>query len=129
MLPGWRSGLPRRLLPVAPGLLVVARVPAALPRAALPANTQWVYFISFLVLVVVAWLLRDYGGSALDFSPLNDCLAGSTPPNPDCMGRAAVIAIALGSFCFFSLLMLLTLGVTRRDSWRLPIHTGFWPLK
>lgn len=136
--PRWLAraqGSPHRPLPVAACLLAApsARCPptpssrhVTLSR---PAPLQWIYFVSFLVLIVVAWVLRDYGGSALDFSPLNDCLAASSPPNPGCTGRAAVIAIALGSFCFFSLLMVLTLGVTRRDNWRLPIHTGFWPLK
>lgn len=57
------------------------------------------------------------------------CLAETNPPNPSCMGRAAVIAIALGTFCFFALHMVLLLGVTTRDNWRVPIHTGFWPLK
>jgi hypothetical protein len=32
---------------------------------------QYIYFIGFLLTAVASWLLRDYGGSALDFSPLN----------------------------------------------------------
>jgi hypothetical protein len=32
---------------------------------------QFLYFVGFILTAIASWLLRDYGGSALDFSPLN----------------------------------------------------------
>lgn len=50
-------------------------------------NTQWLYFLGFIACTVAAWALRDYGSSALDFSPVNDCLADTSPPDYSCMGQ------------------------------------------
>lgn len=52
----------------------------------------------------------------------------SNGAQPVCAGAAAPAAAA-GTFCFFSLHFLLLLGVTHRANWRLPLHTGFWPIK
>lgn len=38
--------------------------------SAFPA--QFIYFAGFVGTVIACWVLRDYGGSALDFSPLNE---------------------------------------------------------
>ncbi|PSC71077.1 putative serine incorporator [Micractinium conductrix] len=93
------------------------------------AWAQWLYFICFIAVTCVSWVLRDYGAQWLDISPLNKCLEETSPPNPSCMGQEAVLRMAFGTFMFFALLLLLTLGVTSKSSKRLPLHTGFWPLK
>jgi hypothetical protein len=54
---------------------------------------QFIYFAVFLGTVIACWVLRDYGGSALDFSPLNECLSQTDPTNRSCLGQQAVMAI------------------------------------
>ncbi|PRW59950.1 putative serine incorporator [Chlorella sorokiniana] len=90
---------------------------------------QFIYFAVFLGTVIACWVLRDYGGSALDFSPLNECLSQTDPTNRSCLGQQAVMAISFGTFCFFALQMLLLLGVSHKSNPRLSIHTGWWPIK
>lgn len=111
----------------------MARAPPALPiKHSLlpPATAQWFYFFGFILAAVASWLLRDYGESVLDFYPLNQCLAETVPPgNRSCLGQEAVVAISFGTFSFFALHMVLLLGVSRASNWRLPLHTGLWPLK
>jgi hypothetical protein len=72
---------------------------------------------------VVSWVLRDYGGAALDFGPAAGCLARG-----DC-GDLAVLRLSLGSVLFFAAMTLASLGVTQGDNPRLGLHLGFWPLK
>ncbi len=38
---------------------------------------QFIYFAGFVGTVIACWVLRDYGGSALDFSPLNEARPGA----------------------------------------------------
>ena len=83
----------------------------------------WVYYLGFFVVTVVSWVLRDYGGSALNFGAAKGCLAEGL------CGDLAVLRLSLGSLMFFALMLLLTLGVTALDSPRLALHVGFWPLK
>ena len=99
----------------------------------------WIYFTGFLVSLTVAWVLRDYGAEALDFYPVNGCLghtsaaangtSTSTSSGATCTGTAAVLRISFGNLLFFSLHLLLTLGVSRHSNKRLLAHTGFWPLQ
>lgn len=93
------------------------------------AFAQWCYFLGFIACTVAAWALRDYGSNVLDFSPVNDCLADTSPPDYGCMGQQAVQRIAFGTFLFFALHLFLLLGVTSTRSPRLALHTGFWPFK
>lgn len=50
-------------------------------------DPQWCYFLGFIACTVAAWALRDYGSNVLDFSPVNDCLADTSPPDYGCMGQ------------------------------------------
>lgn len=96
------------------------------------AVTPWIYFAGFLVAVVVAWVLRDYGAPGLNWSPVNECL-----PPPDasgavadgCLGQSAVLRISFGNFLFFAAHLVVLLGVKRQNDRRLLAHTGFWPLQ
>lgn len=63
------------------------RPPHPRPNPPLAPPTQWCYFLGFIACTVAAWALRDYGASALDFSPVNDCLADTSPPDYGCMGQ------------------------------------------
>lgn len=82
---------------------------------------------------IASWVLRDYGDEALDFPPVNKCLANSTSNytdvNATCLGEAAVLRISFGNVCFFALQIFLLLGVTSQQSARTVFHTGLWPLK
>jgi hypothetical protein len=57
------------------------------------------------------------------------CIDPSTPENTSCLGQQAVMRISLGTFLFFSLHLVVLLGVTTASNPRLVIHTGFWPIK
>ena len=88
-----------------------------------PKWSAWVYYVGFLIVTIVSWVLRDYGGDALDFGPAAGCGAAGT------CGDLAVLRLSLGSVIFFAAMMLLTLGVTSEDNPRVALHTGFWPAK
>ena len=61
---------------------------------------------------------------------LEDATAGGAEPQSrSCLGQQAVLRIAFGNFMFFSLHLLLLLGVTLKTNPRLAVHTGFWPFK
>ncbi len=72
---------------------------------------------------IISWVLREYGGSALDFGPASGCTEEGT------CGDLAVLRLSFGSMLFFATLGLLTLGVTEGDNTRAKIHTGFWFFK
>lgn len=46
---------------------------------------------------------QDYAGTTLDFYPLNSCVPDTQPRDLSCTGRAAVLAVCLGTFLFFTL--------------------------
>ena len=88
-----------------------------------PGWAAWGYYIGFILEITISWVLRDYGGNALDFGPASGC---STAGN---CGDLAVLRISFGSLLFFALMGILTFAVTDGDDIRLHIHTGFWPIK
>ena len=61
----------------------------------------------------------------------NGCAArqGQRKSTGESASRLPSLLPPAGTFMFFALLLLLTLGVTSKSSKRLPLHTGFWPLK
>ena len=52
-----------------------------------------------------------------------------TGANTSCLGYQAAQRVCFGTFLFFTLMLMLTLGVSLRDNPRLVVHTGFWPIK
>jgi hypothetical protein len=90
-----------------------------------PKWAAWGFFLGFLAVTVVSWVLRDYGGAALDFGGAAGCSTGAPPT----CGDLAVLRLALGSVLFFSIMLLGTLGVTTPTNPRAALHTGLWPLK
>ena len=78
--------------------------------------------------------LADQRHLALLPPPCAQCLedataGGAEPQSRSCLGQQAVLRIAFGNFMFFSLHLLLLLGVTLKTNPRLAMHTGFWPFK
>ncbi|KAK9840265.1 hypothetical protein WJX74_006470 [Apatococcus lobatus] len=95
-----------------------------------PVLTKWVYFILFAITALATWMLRDYSSKALSHvSVLKSCLGDGAAEDGTCVGKGAVLRISLGNVMFFAIMFLLTLGVTRKDSWRRFLHTGLWPIK
>lgn len=68
-------------------------------------------------------MLRDYGGSALDFGAASGCTADRT------CGDLAVLRLSFGSVIFFAFIGLLTIGAKSSEDPRIIIHTGLWPVK
>ncbi|GAB4821842.1 hypothetical protein N2152v2_008888 [Parachlorella kessleri] len=94
---------------------------------------DWIFLAGWTVTAILSWTLRDYGLQALNFPPLNKCLADSTSTQTDvnatCLGEVAVLRISFGNVCFFFLMAVLLLGVTQQDNLRMMLHTGLWPVK
>jgi hypothetical protein len=88
-----------------------------------PKWSAWIYYIGFLIVSIISWVLRNYGGSALDFGAASGCTEHGS------CGDLAVLRLSFGSMLFFATLTLLTLGVTEDDNPRAKIHTGFWFFK
>ena len=88
-----------------------------------PKWSAWIYYLGFVIVTAIAWVLRDYGGSALDFGPAKGCSEAGT------CGDLAVLRLSFGSVIFFATMGLLTLGVSSVDNPRAKLHTGFWPFK
>lgn len=69
---------------------------ACTPPSMLP---QFIYFAGFVGTVIACWVLRDYGGNALDFSPLNEArpraavVQGQPVKRRRCCGDTAVCAL------------------------------------
>ena len=98
----------------------------AIPRSCCTVPSKWaawVYYVGFLLVTIISWVLRDYGGSSLDFGPATGCSTDNT------CGDLAVLRVSFGSVIFFALMALLTLGVTSADNPRLSLHCSFWPIK
>lgn len=94
------------------------------PWCGIPVRlAAWVYFLLFLIVTVVSWVLRDYGGSALDFGPAEGCM------DTGVCGAFAVLRISFGSSLFFAIMAILILGVSSEDSPRISLHSGCWPTK
>jgi hypothetical protein len=90
--------------------------------------------VGFLLTSAISWVLRDYGSGVLNFSPVNDCLAGVEPNAQGvvpltCLGNSAVLRVSFGSCLFFAAHALLLIGVTTRSNPRLAVHSGLWPLQ
>ncbi|KAH9289212.1 hypothetical protein KI387_033329, partial [Taxus chinensis] len=90
-----------------------------------PQMARYVYGLIFLVTNLLAWMVRDYGHSALsELEHLQSCQGGK-----DCLGTEGVLRVSLGCFIFYFTMFLTTVGSTKinepRDSW----HSGWWPLK
>lgn len=83
----------------------------------------WIYFALFLIVTVVSWVLRDYGGDALDFGPADGC------NESEVCGAFAVLRLSFGTAIFFVIMGLLTLGVDSEESPRISFHSGCWPAK
>jgi serine incorporator 1/3 len=88
-----------------------------------PTVAALLYFSGFVVTTIVSWVLRDYGGDALDFGPADGCTDDGS------CGDLAVLRISFGSVIFFTVHLLLTLGVTTPDNPRYIVHAGHWPIK
>lgn len=90
-----------------------------------PQAARYVYGFIFFLTNLLAWLIRDYGHSALaGLKHLKGCQGGH-----DCLGTEGVLRVSLGCFLFYSTMFFTTVGSTKvhesRDSW----HSGWWPLK
>lgn len=99
-----------------------------------PGISKWLIAFGFLITTVVSWVLRDYGAPVLEYSPVDQCLpqtntTSAEPVDTSCLGQSAVLRIAFGNFMFFALHTLVLLGVTRKDNFRTPVFTGFWPIR
>ena len=88
-----------------------------------PKWSAWLYYIGFLLVSIISWVLRDYGGSALDVGAASGCGEDGT------CGDLAVLRLSFGSLLFFALMGIVTLGVTSVDNPRIVLHTGLWPVK
>ena len=98
--------------------LLLCRVPYAL--------AGWIYFALFTIQTIVSWILRDYGG----YSGCQSSITESDEDQALC-GPLAVLRISMGSFLFFGLMVLVTIGVKveDEDDWRTVTHRGLWPYK
>jgi len=88
-----------------------------------PSWTAWLYYVGFLLVSIISWILRDYGGTSLDFGASSGCGEQGT------CGDLAVLRLSFGSLIFFAFMLLITFGVTRSDNPRMILHTGLWPIK
>jgi len=88
-----------------------------------PKWSAWIYYIGFLLISIISWVLRDYGGNSLDVGGASGCSASGT------CGDLAVLRLSFGSMIFFAFMGLITLGVTDVDNPRAVLHTGLWPIK
>jgi len=88
-------------------------------------HARYLYGILFLLTNILAWTTRDYSHRALtDLNYLKRC-----NDDPNCLGSEAVLRLSFGSFVFFFMMYLSTVGTSSvedpRDKW----HSGWWPLK
>ena len=80
--------------------LLLFRVPYAL--------AGWIHFSLFTIQTIVSWILRDYGG-------YSGCQSSSSESDQVVCGPLAVLRISMGSFLFFGLMVLVTIGVNVED--------------
>lgn len=90
-----------------------------------PWMARYVYGLMFLLSNLLAWAIRDYGGSAVkEMERLHGCTGVA-----DCLGTEGVLRVSLGCFMFFFAMFLSTVGTKKvndcRDSW----HSGWWSAK
>eukprot|EP00963_Diacronema_lutheri_P006701 scaffold587_cov339-Pavlova_lutheri.AAC.25 len=88
-------------------------------------DCKYVYLVMFVVSTIVSWVLRDYGGDALDgLYNLDHCMGNTT-----CLGKEAVLRISCGSAIFFFILCILSLGVREAEDPREAVNSGMWLVK
>lgn len=86
---------------------------------------RFVYCTLFLLSMVTAWILRDYGKGLIEKIPWIKYNIVSIPSD-EWYGVQAVTRISLGCFMYFILLGFLTLGVKKLNDPRDKIQNKFW---
>ncbi|XP_076910213.1 uncharacterized protein LOC143567777 [Bidens hawaiensis] len=90
-----------------------------------PWMARYVYSVMFLLANLLAWAVRDYGGTALtQMSKLKTCEGGE-----DCLGTQGVLRVSMGCFIFFFIMFVSTSGTKklhgRKELW----HSSWWSVK
>ncbi|KAJ3694155.1 hypothetical protein LUZ60_009635 [Juncus effusus] len=90
-----------------------------------PFMARYVYALIFLVTNLLAWMIRDYGHSALsELRHLKGCYGVHY-----CLGAEGVLRISLGCFLFFFVMFLSTVHTKRIGDFRNSWHSEWWPAK
>ncbi|KAL3678925.1 hypothetical protein R1sor_021881 [Riccia sorocarpa] len=86
---------------------------------------RYIYAIIFLIMSVIAWMLRDYSHRTLnDLHFLRGCGG-----EQECLGAEGVLRASFGCFLFFFVMYLTTVRTSRTDDPRDSWHSGWWPVK
>ncbi|KAL2553743.1 Serinc-domain containing serine and sphingolipid biosynthesis protein [Forsythia ovata] len=90
-----------------------------------PWMARYAYSLMFLLTNLLAWVVRDYGPSALtEMKRLKGCEGGK-----DCLGAEGVLRVSLGCFTFYFALFLSTAGTSKLHDRRELLHSGWWSAK
>ncbi|ESR33753.1 hypothetical protein CICLE_v10006912mg [Citrus x clementina] len=89
-------------------------------------RVRYVYGMIFLMYILLAWLVRDYGQKFLpQLHYVKACGAGGN----NCFRMLGVLRVSLGCFIFFFLMFLSTCSTRKLDEVRSNWHSGCWVLK
>jgi len=85
------------------------------------------YGVIFVLFVVLAWFLRDYGEQILG----KITIWNEQCPDEKCFGKQGVLRISLSLFIFFFGMSLAMIGHKNHDenNFRTRLQDGFWPVK
>ncbi|ERN03923.1 probable serine incorporator [Amborella trichopoda] len=90
-----------------------------------PRIARYVYGFMFLLMNVLAWIVRDYGHAFLDeFKRFEECEGGRY-----CLGTEGVLRVSLGGFIFFFVMFVSTVGTSKLSERRNTWHSGWWLVK
>ncbi|KAH0914399.1 hypothetical protein HID58_028845 [Brassica napus] len=87
-----------------------------------PWMARYVYGLMFLLVNLLAWVVRDYGRGALtEMKKFKNCKDGL-----NCLGTEGVLRVSLGCFLFYFIMFLSTVATSKTHSSRDKWHSGWW---
>jgi len=105
----------------------------SLGAGATRAGARVVYCLYFTVSILLAWLLRDFGGKVMQKIPWIDSFLPESASEEAALqyfGTQAVYRVSLGTAVFFLGLSALTVGIKHKSDVRdRAVHHGSWAIK